>query len=80
MNDGQPVPDLNFASELNSSSPQHTQVYTPLLLLSQYSPLNARSVPFSRVTWYCIGVSSWFAIVVHPVSMMSGMMSKRIGL
>ena len=26
---GQPVPDSNFASELNSSCPQQTQAYVP---------------------------------------------------
>src|ERR1700694_1740982 len=29
----------------------------PLSLRSQYSPANARSVPFLRVTLYCMGVS-----------------------
>ena len=32
---GQPVPDSNLVSELNSSLPQHTQRYIPWALLSQ---------------------------------------------
>ena len=32
----------------------------PLSCLSQYSPVNARSVPFFRSTRYCSGVSSFF--------------------
>src|SRR4029450_6642392 len=53
VNDGQPVPDSNLASEENSGVPQHTQRYMPSRWLSQYSPENARSVPFLRVTWNC---------------------------
>src|SRR5437660_7533569 len=52
---GQPVPESNFVSELNSGSPQHTQWYTPGSFVFQYLPVNAGSVPASRVTWYCSG-------------------------
>src|ERR671919_855582 len=53
---GQPVPESNLASLSNSSVSHTTQRYTPASLVSQYSPVNARSVPASWVTWYCSGV------------------------
>ena len=52
---GQPVPDSNLASEGNSSAPQPPQVYIPVFLLSRSSPVNGRSVPFSRRMWNCLG-------------------------
>src|SRR5262249_43846444 len=55
---GQPVPDSNFVSELNSSAPQAAHRYMPSSWQSQYSPVNAGSVPAWRSTWYCAGVSS----------------------
>ena len=55
---GQPVPDSNFASERNSSAPQPAQRYVPERCSSHSAPVNARSVPFSRSTRYCSGVSS----------------------
>src|SRR5262245_27070413 len=60
QNDGHPVPDSNFVSESNSGVPQQTQRYLPFARLFQYSPLNARSVPFLRVTLNCSGVSCAF--------------------
>src|SRR5262249_57824103 len=49
---GQPVPDSNFVSELNSSAPPAAHLYTPSSWQSQYSPVNAGSVPAWRSTWY----------------------------
>src|SRR5438067_552331 len=49
---GQPVPESNFVWASNRGCPQQTQRYTPSCLLFQYSPVKARSVPFSRVTRY----------------------------
>ena len=57
---GQPVPDSNLASELNSSLPQQTHLYFPDSSLWTYSPENGRSVPFFLVTPNCIGVSCFF--------------------
>jgi hypothetical protein len=57
---GQPVPDSNLVSELNSSWPQPAHTYVPWAWLFQSSPVNARSVPFSRRTLYCMGVSICF--------------------
>ena len=57
-NDGQPVPDSNLVSLRKSSAPQPAHRYTPEPCSSQYLPVNARSVPFSRRTWYSSGVSS----------------------
>src|SRR5258708_39240604 len=55
---GQPVPLSNFASEANSACPQpaHTNVPLPYSLSSGLEP--ARSVPCSRSTRYCSGVSA----------------------
>src|SRR3954451_17265577 len=55
---GQPHPESYFASELKSSAPQQAQWYVPVSKTWSYSPVNGRSVPFSRSTWYCSGVSS----------------------
>src|SRR5687768_5351439 len=52
---GQPVPESNFVSDLNSPSPQTTHLYMPTPLWSQYLPLNGRSVAEHCVTWYSIG-------------------------
>src|SRR5207247_2523940 len=38
------------------SAPQAAHRYTPGRCSSQYAPVNARSVPFSRSTRYCSGV------------------------
>src|SRR5437762_1558517 len=54
---GQPVPDSNLSSERNSASPHPAQRSVPRSLACAYSPVNARSVPFLRSTWYCSGVS-----------------------
>ena len=50
----------NFESELNKVWPQAAQTYFPFSNVFQYSPVKARSVPFSRNTWYSPGVSSAF--------------------
>ena len=47
---GHPVPDSNLWSESNSARPQPAHWYCPFSWRSQYSPENARSVPFSRRT------------------------------
>jgi hypothetical protein len=62
--EGQPVPESNLASESNSGEPQQAQRYIPASWQSQYSPVKAGSVPFSRHTWYCSGVSC----VLHSCS------------
>lgn len=54
---GQPVPESNFASELNSSAPQAAHRNLPWSLVTAYSWLNGGSVPCSRSTRYCSGVS-----------------------
>jgi hypothetical protein len=56
--EGQPVPDSNFVSDRKSSAPQPAHRYTPGVWSSQYCPVKARSVPFSRRTRYCSGVNS----------------------
>ena len=54
-----PFPIRTCVLESNSGSPQQTHLYMPSSWLSQYLPLKARSVPCSRVTRYCSGVSFW---------------------
>jgi hypothetical protein len=54
---GQPVPESNLVSDVNRGVPHPTQWYVPGSLVFQYFPVNARSVPASRVTWYCSGVN-----------------------
>src|SRR5262252_5490797 len=54
---GQPVPDSNFVSELNSALPQQMQRYRPVSWLSQYLPVKAISVPSWRVTSKACGES-----------------------
>ena len=55
---GQPVPDSNLASERNNSLPHPAQRYVPFRCSSHRAPVKGRSVPFSRRTRYCSGVSS----------------------
>src|ERR1700730_17961382 len=57
---GQPVPDSNFVLESNSAVPQQIHRYNPSAWLLAYLPVNARSVPFRRVTSNCSGVSCAF--------------------
>src|ERR1700730_3075186 len=57
---GQPVPDSNFVLESNSVVPQQMHRYKPSAWLLAYLPVNARSVPFRRVTSNCSGVSCAF--------------------
>src|SRR5205807_1913740 len=49
---GDPVPESNLASELNTSAPQPAQRYTPSSWTSHSSPVKACSVPASRSTRY----------------------------
>src|SRR5690348_132235 len=49
-NDGQPQCDSNLVSLVNSSAPQARHRYTPRVLVSTYSPVNAGSVPAWRST------------------------------
>ena len=78
---GQPVPESNFVSELNSAVSQQTHRKIPFPCSSTVSPVNARSVPSCRVTSYWIGESSAFhsasvftvrATVTFPVRLPSG--------
>src|SRR5437867_8427129 len=55
---GHPVPDSNLVLASNSSAPHAPQRYTPSSWQSQYVPVNALSVPASRMTRNCSGVSS----------------------
>jgi len=55
---GHPQCESNFPSLRKSSVPQARQRYTPTFLLSVYSPVNGRSVPAWRSTWYSSGLSS----------------------
>src|SRR4051812_11857856 len=57
---GQPQCESNLASDVKSSCPHAAQTYLPSSLVSVYSPVNGRSVPFWRRIWYCSGVSSRF--------------------
>src|SRR6266516_8151123 len=57
-NAGQPQPESYFSSELKSSAPHPAHLYVPGSKTWSYSPLNGASVPFSRRTRYCSGVSS----------------------
>src|SRR3989344_8850584 len=66
-NEGQPVPESNFASDEKSGLPHATHAYVPAFSWT-YSPVKGASVPFSRNTLYCSGVSVCF----HPSSL-SGM-------
>lgn len=85
LNAGQPQPESNFVSDVNSVSSHTTHVYTPASVVLLYLPVNALrgrtqkrlvgtshasylrraarvylSVPFSWVTWYCMGDSRFF--------------------
>ena len=57
---GQPVPESNFVSELNSSFPQAMHRYIPVFLFFRNFPVNAGSVPFSLSTWYSSGERVFF--------------------
>src|SRR3954447_10100640 len=54
---GQPVPESNFASALNSSLPHAAQRYRPSSFEWTYLPVNGGSVPWRRNTSYSSGVS-----------------------
>src|SRR5262245_26323066 len=56
VKEGQPQWESNFVSDWKRISPQPAHRYTPGVFVSQYSPVNARSVPFSRRIRYCSGV------------------------
>src|SRR5581483_3002903 len=55
---GQPVPLSNFVLETNSGWPQPAQENEPARFSSSSAQLPRRSVPCSRMMWYCSGVSS----------------------
>src|ERR1700745_422533 len=55
---GQPQPESNLASDLNSVWAQPAQGEVAARFSSSYSPENGRSVAFSRNTAYCIGDNS----------------------
>src|SRR4051794_20607255 len=55
---GQPEPESNLVSELNSSAPQPAQVYMPLAFSCTYLPANGGSVACLRSTAYWSGASS----------------------
>src|SRR5687767_1200927 len=57
---GHPLPESYFVSEEKSSVPHPAHRYLPCSFVLTYAPVKARSVPFSRSTWYCSGVSSFF--------------------
>src|SRR5204863_3595990 len=77
-NAGQPQPESYFVSDSNRVVPHPAQTYVPGSNTWSYSPLNARSVPFSRRTRYCSGLSSArhsasvFWIFVIPFSLRAG--------
>src|SRR4051812_38625487 len=54
---GHPVPESNFASELNSSLPHAAQRYIPSSFECTYLPVKGGSVPWRRITSYSSGVS-----------------------
>src|SRR5207245_11590562 len=60
---GQPQWASNLVSDSNNLAPQRAHRYAPGVLVSQYSPVKGRSVPFSRSTWYWVGVRSRFQSV-----------------
>lgn len=66
--DGQPLPESYFVSELNNTASQHTQWYVPCSVLVRWIPLKGSSVPFSRVTKYCSGVSFFCQSTLTVVS------------
>src|SRR5690606_9275725 len=55
---GQPEPELYLCSVLNRGRPQQTQVKVTGSFTSLYSPVKGGSVPFWRVMWYWLSVSS----------------------
>src|SRR3989338_5107973 len=56
-NAGQPHPESNLVSEVNRTTPHAAHLYLPLSKNWSYLPVKGISVPFSRRTWYCSGVS-----------------------
>ena len=58
LNDGQPEPDSNLCRDEKIASSHTMHANEPASFSSStMSPLHGLSVPFSCVTWYCIGVS-----------------------
>ncbi len=53
---GHPEPESYFAVELNSETPQATQLYVPSTLQSQYLPVKGLSVPPPQQTNRCSSV------------------------
>ena len=68
---GQPVPLSNFVSASNRWVLQQPHSYRPGENTRHISELCARSVPCSRMTWNCSGLSSFF----HS----AGVLSTRLG-
>lgn len=58
---GQPLPESNFAVELNNGSPDTTSTYIPSALWLQKALSKGRSVPLSLTIRYCSGVSSFLS-------------------
>src|SRR5262249_17296187 len=71
---GHPVPESNLVSDENSALPQQMQRNRPFSCHSAYLLLNARSVPFWRVTSYCSGVSCF----CHSESVLTTLFSPTI--
>jgi len=65
-NDGHPQWDGNLVSLRKISAPQARHSYTPVVVVSVYSPTPGRSVPALRSTAYSCGVSfsrhSWLGV------------------
>ena len=59
---GQPVLKSNFVSEENNSAPHVVQTYIPFSSECRYLPVKGTSVPFSRMTRYCSGLSCSFQL------------------
>src|SRR5215210_1428716 len=86
-NAGQPQPESYFASEAKSSAPQPAQRYVPSSKVWSYSPVNGRSVPFSRRTLYCSGVSSarhcssvfWILVTLNSLPRAAGVTLSTAG-
>ena len=58
---GQPHPESNFQPDSKSGVSHTIHMQLPASQCLLYSPVQGRSVPFSWVTWYQIGVSLCFS-------------------
>ena len=79
--DGQPQWLSNLVSLRKSSAPHARHSYTPVVVVSVYSPTKAGSVPALRSTAYSSGVScsrhSWSLLTTAGVEPVTGVMSPR---